>query len=111
MAAAPAPTPRPPKLPNVMKTILECLEKGILTYSTHALDRFKGRQVTQMEVKDILRFGRHEKQRDRFDEPYKRWSYSIIGTTRADGRLLRVVVAFPESKMLVVTVIDPNLKE
>ncbi len=51
----------------------------------------------------------HEKAKDQFSERYESWNYAIRGKT-IDLRELRVVVSFDENNMLVITVIDLDVK-
>ncbi|MBI3736698.1 DUF4258 domain-containing protein, partial [Candidatus Sumerlaeota bacterium] len=87
--------------------ILECLQTGRYYYSIHAHQRFRKRAVTQMEIKEALRNGKHEKSKDRYDTGMKRWAYSIRGSASAGERRLRIVISFrnDDGVMIVVTVI------
>ena len=71
----------------------------------HALQRIKEREVTFLEVRQVLRTGFHEKRKDAFKEEHNSWNYSVRGKT-IDKRNLRIVVSFDEDDMLVITVID-----
>ena len=54
----------------------------------------------------MLRNGYHEKRKDKYEELYKAWSYSIRGKT-VDNRRLRIVVSFDkETGMLIITAIN-----
>ena len=101
-------TKRPPKLPNVLQIVRECIENGRYLDTRHATDRQNERSITRLEILDVLRRGRHVPSRDRYEEAYGDlgWSYAIEGKT-IDNRPLRVIVAFDtETKTLIVTAID-----
>ena len=53
----------------------------------------------------MLTNGRHEKNKDQYQERYQAWNYAIRGRT-VDKRDLRVVVSFDEDNMLVITAVD-----
>jgi len=58
-----------------------------------------------LEVKQVLKYGHHEKRKDEFKEEHSAWIYSIRGKTM-DQRNLRIAVSFDKNNMLVITVID-----
>lgn len=62
------------------------------------------RKTKRQEVKQVLKSGHHEKNKDQFDEEFLDWNYSIKGKT-IDKRNLRVIISF-EKSMLIITVID-----
>lgn len=88
-----------------MDHIGKSLDKALDRYVDHALQRIKEREVTFLEVRQVLRTGFHEKRKDVFKEEHNSWSYSVRGKT-LDKRNLRIVVSFDENDMLVITVID-----
>jgi hypothetical protein len=64
------------------------------------------RVISLPEVFHVLRNGFHEKRKDKYEELYKAWSYSIRGKT-VDNRRLRIVVSFEsETGMLIITAVD-----
>lgn len=73
--------------------------------TTHAAERQEKRAITVMDVSYVIRHGFHEKAKDVYREEYKAWSYAIRGKT-VDGRRLRLVIAFDEVMMLLITAID-----
>ncbi len=95
----------PPKLPDILILIRQHLEAGQFLFSHHALERLEEREILQHEVFEVLRNGRRETKKDKFDEEYNEWSYVIQGQT-LDERTLRVIVALDKSGMLVITIID-----
>ncbi len=96
-----------PNIDNILESINTAISKGKYSYTGHANHRIKQREVTILEVKEVLLTGHHEKRKDSYDEEWKSWNYSIKGRT-IDNRLLRVVLAFDENNMLIITVIDLN---
>lgn len=88
-----------------MDQIHICLEKGSYLDTRHAIDRQNERQIARPEILYVLKNGYHEKRKDKFDEAYKSWNYSVRGKT-VDRRELRVIVSFDESGMLIITAID-----
>ena len=104
---------RPPKEKNLIKKMKVLLEAHRLRMSDHANRRMKERNILYYEVLQALASGKHDAKRDRFNEEFNSWDYSIKGKT-IDGRELRIGIAFevvPASKevILVLTVIDPKV--
>ena len=48
--------------------------------------------------------GYEEKIKTRFDEQYNTWNYAIRGKTKIDQIDMRIIVAFDEEGMLIITV-------
>lgn len=89
-----------------MEAIKGFLDSGRYLDTRHATDRQGEREITRPEVIQVLRGGHHEKRRDRFEEAYNAWSYSVRGKT-IDRRQLRIIVSFDsETGMLIITAID-----
>jgi hypothetical protein len=106
-------TKRPPKIKNVLKIVHECIREERYRDTRHATDRKTERLITQREILQALRQGRHVPSRDRYEAAYGDlgWSYAIEGRTR-DNRFLRVIVAFDEeTETLFVTAIDLDMSE
>jgi hypothetical protein len=90
----------------VLGEIRSCLESGRYLDTRHAIKRKAERVIALPEVIQVLQNGYHEKRRDRYEELYKAWSYSIRGKT-VDRRRLRIVVSFDrEAGMLIITAVD-----
>ena len=99
----------PPKHQDVLEEIRNCLSSGRYLDTRHARKRKEERAISLPEVLYVLGNGFQEKRRDRYEELYKAWSYSIRGKT-VDNKRLRIVVSFDkESGMLVITAIDLDL--
>ena len=95
---------RTAKLQNLLEKVKKSLESGDYHYTGHAEERLQQREVTRLEVKQVLKSGHHEKSKDKFDEEFDEWNYSIKGKT-VDKRNLRVIISFDKG-MLIITVID-----
>lgn len=66
----------------------------------------KKRSITLGQIKYILGHGRHEKSKDKYDESYSAWNYSIRGDT-FDAIDLRVIVSFDEEDdLLIITAFE-----
>ena len=100
---------RTPKKAHLLDEIRGHLDAGTVRYTSHAFERGDGREITEPEVRYVLRNGWHNRRRDRYEEGYVYpWSHSIEGRT-VDERRLRIVVTFDDSDgevLLVVTLID-----
>ena|SRR5271170_3613991 len=96
---------RAPKISNLMETIRKCIEEGRYLDTRHATQRRAERNVTRPEYLHALLNGYHEKRKDKFEEAYKAWNYSIRGKT-IDARALRVIASFDENNMLIITAMD-----
>ena len=93
------------KIIDLIRQVRALLEVGNLRYSVHAEIRMAQRKIIKPEVEFILRRGHHTPKRDKFNEEYKLWDYAIEGKA-VDNRKLRIIVAFVEPNILVVTVIN-----
>lgn len=99
------PPKRPPKLDRLSDAIRECLNTGHYRDTRHSRERRLEREVTLPEIVFVLRTGRNEKSRDRWDEFHQSWNYAIRGRT-VDWRELRVIVSFDDHNMLIITAIE-----
>lgn len=95
---------RPPKIANLLNEIRKCIEKNRYTQAEHALSRQKERKISLAEIRHILLTGYEEKIKTRFDERYKTWNYAIRGKTKIDKLDVRVIVAFDDHGLLIITV-------
>jgi len=94
---------RTDQIENLHAKILECIENERYIQSIHAIDQRKARSIELTDAIYVLRTGRHEKNKTRFDDTYKTWHYAIRGNT-LEGLDIRVIVAFDEDDMLIITV-------
>jgi hypothetical protein len=89
-----------------MTLIKTCVSNGNYIDTTHAEDRKNERSILRLEIIFVLENGHHEKRKDKFDDFYKTWNYSIRGKT-LDKRELRIVVSFDKmTSLLIITAID-----
>lgn len=100
---------KPEKEPNLLQKIKDAINSGQYRDATHATERTIEREITRPEYLYVLKNGRHEKSKDKFKQEYNSWNYAIRGKT-LDERELRVVISFEENGLLVITVIDLELK-
>jgi Domain of unknown function (DUF4258) len=95
---------RPVRSANLLAEIKNCIESGKYILTKHALDRQKERSINLTETLYILRNGKEEKQKTRFDKDQNVWKYAIEGKTLIEQINARVIVAFDENSMLIITV-------
>lgn len=94
---------RPEKLENILAKIKECIEQKKYTFTNHALQRVKERGIDMATTRYILLTGHEDKRKSVFDEANNCWKYAITGISKDELRI-RVIVAFDEDGMLVITV-------
>lgn len=87
-----------------MKVVRQCLEEGRYLDTRHALVRKYERNITRLEILQVLKTGFHEKKKDYFDQIHNSWNYSIRGKT-VDSRELRIIVSFDNDNILIITAI------
>ena len=92
---------RLPKKSNVIDLVREYLASGEYRYIGHANLRLQQRDVTRLEVKQVLKSGHHDKRKDEFKVEHGSWNYSIRGNT-LDKRSLRIAVTFDIDGMLIL---------
>jgi hypothetical protein len=95
---------KPEKITNVLIKIKECIEKGNYFVTSHAFTRQSERLINLPESLHILETGYEEKKKTRFDTDHNTWKYAIRGKTIRDELDVRVIVAFDENAMLIITV-------
>ena len=100
---------KPTKEINLLQKIRDAIDNHNFKDMTHASERAIERRITRAEYLYVLKNGYHEKNKDKFEELYSSWNYSIRGKT-LDKRELRVIVSFDENDMLIITVIDLELE-
>lgn len=59
-----------------------------------------------VETLYVLKNGKEEKVKTRFDDNQNTWKYAIRGKTLIEEIDARVIVAFDENKMLIITVMQ-----
>jgi len=94
---------KPEQISNLHERICECIENDQYTQSRHALERGNERSIELPDALYVLKTGHHEKRKTTFDEAYNTWKYAIRGLT-LDDLDIRVIIAFDEDNMLLITV-------
>jgi hypothetical protein len=102
---------KPAKLQNVVDRVKESIEKGKYTLTPHTLDRQRGRFISLPETLHVLKTGYEDKQKTSFDEERNTWKYAIRGKTIRDELDVRVIVAFDEHDMVIITVMRVGFYE
>ena len=102
---------RPAKLADLIAKVRNAVRTGRYwdTYHVEVENPARGRAITRLEMRQILETGRPEPARDRFDDGEAAWSYAFRGKT-VDGRELRVIVAFHEDRMVIVSAYELSLE-
>jgi hypothetical protein len=95
---------RPPKIENLLEKIKECIDQKMYTQTEHAIVRQEERKITLPEIRYVLLTGYEEKIKTSFDDHHNTWNYAIRGKTKIDKLDLRIIVAFDEKGMLIITV-------
>jgi hypothetical protein len=108
---------KPDKITTNIKKFFSIVEKkikdGKYIFTHHAEKRSSERQILDEEVLNILenkpRYSRRwVKSKDTFESPYysapSTWRYCIEGKT-PDDDLIRIIIAFDEELMPIITVI------
>lgn len=95
---------RPPKILNLIDAVRQCARDG--NYTEHGELRMLERGFTDADVQNVLLYGWWEKRKDQFDTVFNTWKYALRGKSFDGDRTIRVVVAFDDDGMLIITVID-----
>lgn len=85
------------------------IEDGDYIFLGHAKKRLRERDVSDIEVLDILenknnRKRKRNKSKDTYMSGYKDWNYCIEGID-LDKRKIRVIISFNSELLLIITVI------
>ena len=94
-----------PKVNNPLSVIQAYELQGSYNYVHHARKRLHEREVTVLEVMQIIRGGYHEARKDEFKPDFGELDYAIRGKT-LDARKLRLAIAIKSDGALVITAID-----
>lgn len=92
---------RPKKIENLLERIRNCIHLGTYRDTFHANVRKIERNISLPEIIYVLKTGRHEKNKDHFEEVFNAWNYAIRGKT-IDGLDLRIIVSFDEERELLI---------
>src|SRR5689334_8013724 len=89
--------------------IAKMIPNGNYIFLRHAHNRLKDRNVSDIDVLDILenklnRKRKRNKSKDVFLPSYSDWNYCIEGND-LDGKKIRTIISFDDELMLVITVI------
>lgn len=95
---------RPTRFNNLLSKVRECIDTGKYILTKHSLDRQNERSINLTETLYVLKNGYEDKRKTRFDKEKNTWKYAIRGKTLIDQLDARVVVAFDENSMLIITV-------
>lgn len=95
---------KPEKIKDVLSKIKECVEAGNYFVTSHAFTRQNERMISLPESLHVLETGYEEKKKTCFDTKNNAWKYAIRGKTIRDNLEVRVIVAFDENKMFIITV-------
>jgi len=106
---------RKPKKKNDLELynlIAKKLADGSYIVLKHAKERIKDRNVSDLDVLDILennnnRKRKRNKSKDVYIPGYQDWNYCIEGKD-IDGQKIRIIISFNDELMLVITVIRIN---
>ena len=97
---------RPGKHPDVLPRSRERIHQGRFRDTRHTIERRQVRDITILEIRQVIDSGYHEKSKDEYKLEWKAWNYALRGRT-IDGRELRVAVSFDvEDVLLIITAID-----
>jgi hypothetical protein len=91
---------------NVLLVVRAAFAGGKYRDTRHAAERKAERQISILEIRQVVERGYHEPAKDEFKEEWQAWNYAIRGRT-LDQRELRIVVSFDEEdSLLIITSID-----
>lgn len=97
------------KIVGLEQRVVDAVKSGNYIISNHAYVRSEDRLIPIPHVEHVLLHGFHEKRKDTFKEEFDSWNYSIRG--RSPDRVnTRIVVTFTEDGLLVVTVINLDIR-
>ena len=68
------------------------------------------RSIDLPDVLYVLKNGYHEKAKSIFDEAFETWKYAVRGKT-VDNYDIRIIIAFDENNMLIITVMHVGAKK
>jgi hypothetical protein len=86
----------------------EKIGRGEYVFKRHARQRQKDRNISDLEVLDILegKYGRRRhrnKVKDSFEEGKEDWKYCIEGVN-PDKKKMRIIISFEENLIPIITV-------
>lgn len=94
---------KPKKIESLLDVVAKLILDGKYRETFHAQFRQQQRRIFLGEVLHVLCSGRHERQKDKYDEVFQSWNYAIRGLT-LDEKDMRVIVSFDEEvELLIIT--------
>ena len=92
--------------------VAEKIEKNFYVFKKHARQRLKDRNISDLEVLDILegkigRKRRRNKSKDKYEEGKQDWNYCVEGIN-LDGYTIRITVSFENGIIPIITVMWMN---
>ena len=88
---------------RLKKEILNHIENETFVLTRHAAQEQKNDTIDLQDTLHVLKMGRHEREKTGFDNKFQIWKYAIRGKTE-DSETVRVIVLFPNEKMMIITV-------
>lgn len=95
----------PPKLENVIGKAKHSISMSLYRYTAHAEVRKFDRMITEEDALHVIENGWRVQIKDSFCDINNGWKYAIEGKTLQEERL-RVIVAFAEDMLIIITVIN-----
>jgi hypothetical protein len=89
---------------RLKKEILKHIENETFVLTRHAAEEQADDAIDLEDTLHVLKLGRHEREKTGFDNKFQVWKYAIRGKTE-DLDTVRVIVSFPNKKMMIITVI------
>lgn len=84
--------------------VCDFINSGDIKFTKHAKIRMGERDISESIVKNILSYGMHESNRDRWDSTDEKWTFTF--RDKIDKRDIRVVVALRATAIRIISVID-----
>ena len=94
---------------ELIQLLSEKITQGDYVFLKHAKQRLKDRNISDLEVLDILqgksgRMRKRNKMKDKYEKGHQDWNYCIEGIN-LDGIKIRIIFSFNENLMPIITVI------
>lgn len=99
------------KRPNVIADVITAHGKGLLIPTTHASEQMVLRDVQMSDIEEMIYNAQREDHKDSLSNDGKSWKYSLRGPNTAGDKDIRIIVAFNDPDVVIITVIDKNKSE
>lgn len=99
------PHSRPTKIENIIAKAKQSIALGLYRYTGHAECRKYERMITEEDALYVIENGWRATVKDDFCNIHQSWKYAIEGETLQHEKL-RVIIAFDENMLLIITVIN-----